>query len=726
MADTVAPTLPQWYAELPPAARSEDFHQQIGRAEVFLCERSMHQLVISFGHAEDTDHPELDWPAWTDRLARGQEWSHLALLAPKGTWFRDPALIQTLEQLRDLGFFSRFDRVTLFGAVAQGGGFAALAFAPLIPGAVVVAFDAQSTLRASSVPWEDRFAPQTPADWTRPYSDTSRALTRTERAYVAYDPFERRDAQHVARLPAKRITALRAPGLQDDIGIALKRLGLLDDILIAAVAGTLTPQDWNRAVRQRRDLYLYRRGMERHLTARGKDALSDGFVQAFRQRNRARKAQAAATPGQTPPPAAKPAPQAPNLPADFPDAPTPPALAGRRWPRTRGNVWGLQDLPTGYRYLSDQYEGRVMGFEERREVTLAETPPLSLGMAAFGHRAGLPRALPEDFRFHVVDTDLSGQIAPTQAKSHGVSAQHLAALSRHAYRTVVALDAAQPGITADEAAAGSPLYTGLIDDIGKARGAMQGWNKGFHLDRIALALLGGAPNTPLQDAITHYGTVAHALRFDAARAAGQASFPLIVVSQSAGTRTDGTSEVILAEGQLDIAHPALGVIVATPTYPFTLMDGMPATLCATSNALVDELESLAIATVQDGVRWYCPSMRSATGAGRTITVDFASLSPLVLDEGPHGFALLGEGAPAITSVTVSGTEAVITLDTDLPDGPLSLSYAWGATAPHAANRTANTGALRDSWSRPSVMAPGTALYRHALSGRVAVTRGGKP
>ncbi|WP_299733514.1 hypothetical protein [uncultured Tateyamaria sp.] len=713
-------SLPAWYAEIPADQRSEDFHQRVGTAELLLCERDTKQLIISFGQAQDTDHPELDWPAWTDRLARQKGWSHLAILAPKDTWFRDPHLIQTLEQLRDLGFFKRFKDVALFGAAKHGGGFAALAFAPLIPSATIIAFDPQSTLRPTSVPWEDRFKPQAPTDWSLPYSDATRALTNTKRAYVAYDPFSRQDAQHVARLPAKRITPLRAVGLVDDIGIALKRLGLLDDLVIAAVAGTLDPADWYPKLRARRDLYIYRRGMEGHLAARGKDARAADFVAAFRKRTRARKAQEE----QAPAPAPAPPKAQTSVPEDFPDRPEAPALGGRRWPRTLGNVWALRDEPTGFRYLSDQYEGRVMGFEERREVTLGETHPLALGIAAFGSRAGLPRPLPEDFRYHVVDEALSGRAAPCQARSHGAATQRLAAEKRYAYRTLIALSQPQAGIVADEALPESPLYQTLLQRISAARDALQGWNKGFHLDRIALSLLSGAPGTSLQDAIEHYGTVAHALRHDAAVAAGQASFPLIVTSQSAGTARDGRSEVILAEGQLDIAHPALGLIVATPTYPYPLMDDMPATLTPAANMEVDELEALAVAIVQDGGRWYCPSMREAQAMGRTIKVTFSTLAPLVLGDGPHGFALSSEG-PAIAGVQVSGNEATLTLDGDLPDGPMHVTYAWGATAPTGENRFANTGAIRDAWTRPSVMQPGTPLHRYALSGRVAITRGGK-
>jgi len=729
-ADGSSQALPLWYAEIPAADRSEDFHQEVGKAHVFLCERGMKQLIISFGHTEDTDHRELDWPAWTDRLARQHDWSHLAITAPRGSWFRDAHLIETLQKLRDLGFFKRFGNVTLFGAASKGGGFAALAFAPLCPGAVVLAFDAQSTLKPSAVPWEDRFSTQTPGAWSLPYSDTARALTATRRAYVAYDPFERRDARHVARLPAKRVTPLRAFGLYDDIGIALKRLGLMDEILVAAVAGTLEPAGWYAMLRKRRDLYLYRCVMEDHLAARNKTVLSVSMVNAFRRRNRQRKAQATQATQATqagiappsPPPQQEKSPDPFVPPPTLPDRPSSPALAGRRYPRTLGNVWALRDEPTGFRYMSDQYEGRTMGFEERNEITLGETHPLAIGMAALGHRVGVARPLPEDYRYHVVDAALAGHIAPFQAKSHGVIAQRHAAARRHTHRTILALSTAQAGITQDEATPQGAPYDALLQQIGAAREVLQGWNKGFHLDRIALSLLSGAPGTSLQAALQHYGDVAHSLRHDAAVAAGQASFPHIVVSQSAGSATDGRSEVILAEGQLDVVHPALGIIVATPQYPFALMPDTTATHDPAAQMLIDELEVLAVETVQDNRRWYCPSMQQAFGRKRTLVVEFSALGDLVLGDGFHGFAIhCGGTSPDIKQVEVAGTRVTLTLDRDLPEGDAQVTYAWGASRSTGGdNRTANQGALRDSWSGTSVMQPGRTLHRHALAGRVRI------
>lgn len=711
--------LPDWYGEVPQADRGTDLPHHVGQAQVLLCDRGAEQLIVTFGHSDDTNHPELDWPAWTDRLIRQRGWSHLAITAPKGNWYRDAALISLLEKLRDDGFFKRFDAVTFFGPAPQGSGFAALAFAALSPGAHVLAFDAQSTMHPKSVSWDDRFAPAKDADWTLPFGDATKSLRQVATAYIVIDPLQPLDRRHLGRLDAKRVMTLHGIGLYEDIGIAIKRLGLLGDMFVKAVAGTLTEADFYPKIRARKDLYLYRQVMERHLEARGKTAMTKDFIAAFRRRKR--KAQADRR-IETPVPTPSSKPSAPLYAPGLPDTPTAPALSGPSYPRTLGNVWALRKETSGFQYMSDQYQGIVMGFEERDETTLGETHPLAIGMAAFGHGSGIARDLPEDFMYHVVDEILQGRIAAFQAKSHGVIAQRLSAAHRHAYRTIIALTEPQSGITHDEALPDSPKYRALVERIATARSSLQGWNKRLYLDRISLSLLAGTPATPLNEALNHYATVAKAMRYDAAIAAGQASFPHIVVSQSAGTATDGRSDVILAEGQLDVVHPTLGFVVATPKYPFALVPDMPATHTSSAQMMIDELEVLAVAALQDNQRWYCPALRQAYGKDRHLVVEFAALSDLVMDDDFHGFAIEGaENAPQITDVRLHGKTVQLTLDQTPKGRDLRVTYAWGAHRATAGDgRAANRGALRDSWSSDSILQPKLTLHRHALSGRVRI------
>jgi hypothetical protein len=716
-------TLPVWYGEVPEATRSNAVPDKVGTAQVLYCDRGPSQLIVTFGHTDDIDHAELDWPAWTDRFARTKAWSHLSITTPKGSWFRDTDLITFLEDLRDRGFFKGFEAVTFFGPAPFGSGFAALAFAPLAPGATVLAFDAQSTLKKTTVKWDDRFTSPDAKSWSLPFSDAAKSIREAGKVYLAVDPLQRLDVRHAGRLKGKDILRLHGFGLYQDIGVALKRMGLMNEIFEQAVAGTLSRAAFHQKLRARKTLYLYRQVMERHLDDRKKPDLKKAFVAAFRANKRKQKAMDVRE--KQIPQGQKPAPEAPvavtaQTQQSLPDFPKAPVLAGRRYPRTLGNVWGLQDDGHSFRYLSDQYNGTTMGFEERHGKTLAETHPLALGMAAFGHGTGHQRPLPEDFRFHVVDETLTGNRGAFQATTQAAAVLRMAAARRHAYRTIVALSEHQAGITPDEAMPGSSGYSRLMDRIAAARLALQGWNKAFHLDRISLRLLAGAPQSSFQDALRHYGAVAKSIRHDAAVAAGQSSFPHIIVSQSAGTAKDGTSEVILAEGQLDTAHPALGILVATPTYPYARMQDMPATLEPAAQMRVDELEALAVAARQENQPWFCPSLRQAYGRETLVLVEFAALSPLVLETGFHGIDIVGaSNSPQITNVAITGTTVRLTLD-KVPEGrDVFITYAWGAQRDAATDgKHANQGALRDSWSHPSLLQPGETLHRYALSGRV--------
>lgn len=707
-----AAEMPGWYSEVPPAERGDAGGAEVGACRLFLCNRGDERLIISFAATDEVDHAELDWPDMIDRLARKKGWSHLAIYAPPDSWFCEPALVARLGSLRDDGVFARFGSVTLIGASEAGGGHAALAFAPLCPGAVVVAFSPQSTLDPAQAPWDARLSDIRDGS-TGPDTDVAGAMGDVSRAYVVFDPFDATDRRHVERLWQERVVRLHGFGLGQFGAMALRRLGQFDAFVAAAVEGRLTPPDFQRMVRERKNLYLYRRAMEAALEARGRVGLLAAFTAAFRRRSRSRR-----TKKQRQKPADAPGTQA---------APTPRAhCSGRRHPRTLGNVWMLEDDGQRFRYLSDQCQGRVMGFEERGGVTLAQTPALALGIVAFGDGVGVPRPVAGRLDWHVVDETLDGRGPAFTARSQATIRQHLGEESGLALRTIVALSEPQAGITATEALPGSVGYRAVVSRIGAARAALAAWEKDFFLERITLCLLAAAPDTPYQEAIDHYGAVAHALCRDAAEAAGQASFPAIVVSQGAGSRSDGRSEVILAEGQLDIAHPASGIIVATPKYPFALMPQMPATHDPAALLLIDELETLAVAEVMAGRRWHCPALIEAWVEGRTILARFSAMGDLVLDPGVHGFAIRGgSNTPTVSGVEVKGRTVRITLDAAPEGAEPFLTYAWGAVAEGAADdMPANRGALREAWARPSRAIPGRQLYRHALSGWVRLTRKG--
>ena len=292
----------------------------------------------------------------------------------------------------------------------------------------------------------------------------------------------------------------------------------------------------------------------------------------------------------------------------------------------------------------------------------------------------------------------------------------------HALPGAVAIDLPQPGSRPEDLGPSSKLRFDLESRLGRAVDALARRGRRVHVDRVALGLLAGAPELELDAAIRNYLDVIDWVQNAVPVVTNQSVAPACVITQSAGLRYDGRSEVILAEGMIEAERPTSRVVVAGPAYPYPLMDGMPATPTEQSRLLMDEIEANAINALNTGERWYCPSLRLATWSGNKITAAFTSLSPLVLEDGPHGFRI--EGAPddlTITSVEITnGNRVLITCSREPSEAGLSLAYAWGWTKGPNQTHPANHGALRDSWKMPSVAIPGEALFRYALSGRAAL------
>lgn len=390
-------------------------------------------------------------------------------------------------------------------------------------------------------------------------------------------------------------------------------------------------------------------------------------------------------------------------------------------PLTLGNVWHLRETEDGaLQYLSDQWQGRVFGYEQRGRTTLAQSGEVAIGMIAFGGAsAGVTRPIPDRMQYHMRDEKLEVHEWDLAAESAAVA--WLSGIDRkhHALSTVIAISEPRSSMVEQDALPNAPMRQSVLDRVSKARDALKPWNKFFHVDRISLSLLEGNPDIPETTADFHYAAVAKGLQLEVAEASGQIAVPKIVVSQSAGTHERGDFELILAEGRLHWNHFSIGFVVATPRYPFRLMKGTVATLHPADALLMSELESRAIEAVMDGKDWFCPSLEEATVDGATIRARFASMSDLVLDESAHGFRVDG---CTVTGITVNANYVQITLDKE-PASDAMLSYAWGAKKPGVPGFHANTGGLRDSWSDQSRLQPGRTLYRYALAGRVPLRSG---
>ncbi|PLS20004.1 hypothetical protein [Neptunicoccus cionae] len=276
--------IPDWYRDIYPDGERDGFYEKLGSHSLCYVERSLGQLVITFDNLAEAGHDGYDREAWASGFCNYNNWSHLGIFAQGPSWFRDERLIARLEKLRDDGFFAQFNYVTLAGA--SMGGFGALVFSALIPGANVIAFSPQSTLIEDLAPWENRYAKGKEYDWSLPYADGAAGLEAAGKVYVIYDPYEPTDSQHAARLTGDNVVHLRAYGFGHRSALFLRRLGALKPVMGEGVIGTLDAEGFARMIRNRGAVYLYKTQMENYMRRRGRDVWVPKLQKAFRNRRK--------------------------------------------------------------------------------------------------------------------------------------------------------------------------------------------------------------------------------------------------------------------------------------------------------------------------------------------------------------------------------------------------------------------------------------------------------
>ncbi|TMV09018.1 hypothetical protein FGK63_07815 [Ruegeria sediminis] len=251
---------PPWFVELYPGGDGKGFLQKLERHAISFHHRSEERLVVSFDNIAVVNDLSFAREPWGWKFFRDRNWSHLGVFARTKAWFRDEEIITYLEGKAREGFFDRFGQVVLTGS--SMGAFAALAFARLVPGATVVAFNPQSTLDERLVPWETRYRYGRIQNWDLPYGDCAESLPSIGRLYLFYDPFFDLDHKHAQRLMGPNTTILKTWFSNHFSAPMLRKLGLLKPLMNGAMDGTLTEAQFYQMFRARRTLPWYMRGLE--------------------------------------------------------------------------------------------------------------------------------------------------------------------------------------------------------------------------------------------------------------------------------------------------------------------------------------------------------------------------------------------------------------------------------------------------------------------------------
>jgi hypothetical protein len=240
-------------------------------------------LVVTFDNLDIAMTKREDRRPWGYSFIKEQGWSMLSVLAGGWTWYREPWVYAQFDDLKTSGFFKQFKRVVFYGA--SMGGYAACAFAPAAPGCDVVAISPQSTVDKSVVPWETRYKTVWDRDFTGKYGDAAKVSRAANRISILYDPYEPLDAQHAARFTGKNVQHLRAPLLGHRLGSSLNQMGILTPIILGALNGTLTPEEYYGMLRARKDSPRYQRELFKKAVSKGHTSLAKSLGAHILEKN---------------------------------------------------------------------------------------------------------------------------------------------------------------------------------------------------------------------------------------------------------------------------------------------------------------------------------------------------------------------------------------------------------------------------------------------------------
>lgn len=273
MASKVAPVVPQPDAEpsaaaprfaVPPLVTSAKvavgktaFLLGCGVVDAWFQKRS-DVLLVSFDNLASVGEYNPPQP-WLLAMSEKLGLSILGVMASQKDWYRNADTPALITGLRDAGLFAGFRRVLFIGT--SMGGFAALAYSSLVPGAAVLAFSPQSSLSRRVAPFERRFPyAQRKFDWTTPeFLDAAACVDPKAQVFLAYDPFVAEDRAHARRFSGTNVIHIRLSHMGHRAIRQVKEAGALSAMIDAIAKDSFDAATLGRALRPRRGILQWRR-----------------------------------------------------------------------------------------------------------------------------------------------------------------------------------------------------------------------------------------------------------------------------------------------------------------------------------------------------------------------------------------------------------------------------------------------------------------------------------
>lgn len=186
---------------------------------------------------------------WGQKFILGEGHALLSVKGARTDWYRGRELHDFFNGVVFRNIAKSHDKVMFYGA--SMGGYGAIAFSQAAPGATVLTYSPQSTLRPDLVPWETRYAEGRAADWTGDFSDAADSVSAAHRIYIAYDAFYALDRKHVERLNAPNVVGLRTPCAGHKVDIMLSKTRQIKAVFRACMDDR--PELYRGIIRSRRN-----------------------------------------------------------------------------------------------------------------------------------------------------------------------------------------------------------------------------------------------------------------------------------------------------------------------------------------------------------------------------------------------------------------------------------------------------------------------------------------
>ncbi len=271
-----------WHDRLAEIGRQEGFFETLGDEHSALFAKRGKTLVVTFDNLDHVYERGENRMPWGFDYTQSRGWSVLGMMSHDWTWYRDDAVFDFFDRLKDEGFFDQFDRVVFYGA--SMGAYAASVFSSVVPGATVVCISPQATLDRDIAPWETRYKKA----WRRNFKDrfgyAPAMIAGAEKVYLFYDPTAPLDSMHASLFQGDNLEKLKCRFMGHRIASLWMAMGVLKPVVEGCIEGSLTRSGFYKLMRQRHDTNRYQREMLGRLRDQKRYALTIRYCKAVLSR----------------------------------------------------------------------------------------------------------------------------------------------------------------------------------------------------------------------------------------------------------------------------------------------------------------------------------------------------------------------------------------------------------------------------------------------------------